>query len=154
MTARKKVALPAGALAILLVTLPAHEGVVYRVYRDPVGIASYCMGETENPQWGRKYTHTECMAKLQDRLPEFYAGVKACVPGEMSDQRVAAFVSLAYNIGWAGFCKSSVARLQNAGQFRAACDAMLKFRFAKGIPLPGLTRRRNEERALCLKDLG
>lgn len=69
----------------------------------------------------------------------------------MADETYAAFLSLSYNIGSAGFCKSSVARLWNAGETRAACDAMLEFNRAAGITMPGLTRRRTQERVLCLK---
>lgn len=153
MRVRKKLALPAGALALLLMTLPAHEGVVYHVYKDPIGIPTYCVGETENPQPGRKYTHRECMDLLASRLQEFHAGVRACARGEMSDTRLAAYISLAYNIGIGGFCKSSIARLHNAGDFLEACNAFLRYKFAGGIVLPGLKRRRTEERALCLKDI-
>jgi lysozyme len=33
---------------------------------------------------------------------------------------------------------------------QAGCDDLLKFVYAGGMKLPGLVRRRQEERALCL----
>ena len=70
----------------------------------------------------------------------------------MPMRRQVAMVSFAYNVGVGAYCGSSVARLLNAGQTRAACDALLKWNKAGGVVFPGLTRRRQAERELCLAE--
>ncbi len=145
---RSKLKLTVGAAAILAVIVPASEGIRQYVYRDPVGIPTYCFGETENPEWGKKYTLAECKGKLIDRLAEFNAGVQSCVKVPMSDERRAAFVSFSYNVGTGAFCKSTLVRRVNAGDPNA-CDELMKWTRAKGIELPGLVRRRKEEMKLC-----
>jgi lysozyme len=67
--------------------------------------------------------------------------------------QLAASVSLAYNIGTTAFCRSTVARRFNAGQWKAGCDAFLMWDRAGGRKVRGLTRRREAERAICLRGL-
>lgn len=132
-------------------------------YRDIVGIPTICWGETQNVRMGDKKTVAECNSIFARRLDEFASHVEACVPSTvtMPVERYAAHVSLAYNLGWDGYCQSSVARLQNAGDVRGACDALLRFdKVSQGkgkakvyVVSKGLVRRRAEERALCLKGI-
>jgi GH24 family phage-related lysozyme (muramidase) len=63
--------------------------------------------------------------------------------------RKAGLTSFAYNVGTDAFCGSTLVRRLNAGD-PAACDEMLRWTKAKGITLPGLVKRREQERALCL----
>lgn len=143
----------AGAVAIAAVLAGSFEGERHRVYRDIVGVPTYCIGETRNPNWNHVYTHEECVRIFEGRLTEFAEGVQKCVKTPMSDTRLAAFTSLSYNIGIAGFCRSSVVRLQNSGHYREACDAMRAWNHAGGKVVYGLTRRREAERKLCLEDV-
>jgi len=89
-----------------------------------------------------------------------------------------AFADVAYNIDVSGFCGSSMARRTNAGDMVGACIALMAWnkitvlrpvidedgkpvKDARGKvvmrkvleELRGLTRRRQAERALCLKGL-
>jgi lysozyme len=48
-------------------------------------------------------------------------------------------------------CRGNVARYLNAGNVRAGCNAILAYDHAGGRVLPGLTRRRAAEKALCLR---
>ena len=61
-----------------------------------------------------------------------------------------AFLSLAYNIGPGAFCGSTLVRLLNAGQYREACDQILRWDRFQGAPLRGLTLRRQAEHRQCL----
>lgn len=141
-----------GAVVVALVA--GGEGLRTQAYKDPVGIPTICFGETKNVRMGDRKSVAECKAMLEIRLDEFADGAVACLPAlaDQSEKRQAAHISLAYNIGVGAYCKSTVVRLANAGYWKESCDAFLKFRFAKGIPLPGLTNRRNEERRYCLAD--
>jgi lysozyme len=146
---RKKAA--AGAIAIGLVA--GGEGLRTVAYRDPVGIPTICFGETKGVRMGDKSSPEECKAMLSVRLDEFYRDALSCLPEleSQGENRRAAHISLIYNIGKGNYCTSSVVRYAKLGQWEISCDAFLKFRFAKGIPLPGLTNRRKNEREYCLK---
>jgi lysozyme len=139
-------------LAATVALVGGFEGLRTVAYRDPVAIPTVCFGETRGVKMGDRYTTDECKAMLADRLEEFAAGAQKCVP-ELVDAapgRRAAHISLAYNIGLGSYCKSTVARQANAGNWDASCHAFLMWNKARGIPLPGLQRRREEEMRLCL----
>lgn len=130
------------------------EGLRTVAYPDPATHGkpwTICYGETMGVKKGDRRSVAECKAMLIERLDGFGNKVEACVRRPMKDETFVAFVSLAYNIGSGGFCKSSVVRLFNAGQEREACHAMRKFAYAAGVFFPGLDRRRAKEEALCLR---
>lgn len=99
---------------------------------------------------GDRHTTGECQAMLGVRLEEFNEGVNACLRVPLSDTRRAAVVSFSYNVGVGAFCKSTFARRLNERD-AAACDELLKWTTAGGITLPGLVRRRKQERQLCME---
>ncbi|GJD97460.1 hypothetical protein OCOJLMKI_4691 [Methylobacterium iners] len=134
----------------------AFEGLRTTAYPDPATRGkpwTVCYGETDGVKAGDRYTVAECKAMLAASLEKYALAVEGCVKAPMTDGAYAAYVSLSYNIGTAGFCRSSVVRLHNAGETRAACDALLKFNRAAGVVFPGLVRRRQAERELCLKGI-
>lgn len=143
----------AGSLAIGIVG--GYEGLRTKAYRDIVGVPTVCFGETRGVKMGDSYTVDECKAMLGDALVEFEQGMRKCMtrPDSVPDKPYVAFLSLSYNIGIGAFCKSTLARKVNAGDIRGACDELLKWNRAGGQVVRGLTRRRQEERALCLSGL-
>lgn len=146
----------AAAAALCTGLVGGFEGLRTSAYPDPATGRepwTVCFGETAGVKRGDTHTVAECKAMLARSLEGYALKLEACVTRPMADETYAAFLSLSYNIGSGGFCKSSVARLWNAGETRAACDAMLKFNRAAGVTMPGLTRRRTQERALCLKGI-
>lgn len=139
----------AGAFLILLVG--GFEGLSLVAYKDPVGILTVCYGETAGVRPGDRHTLAECKDMLAGSLKKYIVGVSECVKVYLPDKRYAALVSFAYNLGVYTACRSSVVRLINEGKTRQGCDALLKYNRAGGIPWSGLTRRRQQERALCLE---
>lgn len=144
-----------GAVAAATVAVVgAFEGLRLVAYPDPATRGppwTVCYGETKGVRPGDRHTIEECKEMLVKSLETYALGVEACVKRPMPDTTYVAFVSLAYNIGTGGFCRSSVVRLYNAGDHKGACDAMLRFNRAAGVVFPGLTRRREAERKLCLQ---
>jgi lysozyme len=125
-----------------------------RAYADIVGVWTICDGDTKNVRPGMVESEAGCTARLERQLVAHAAPVLKCVPGlKGRDNQLVASVSLTYNIGPAGFCRSTVARRFNAGNWRGGCDAMLMWNKAGGREVRGLTLRRQRERALCLKGL-
>jgi lysozyme len=129
------------------------EGLQLAAYRDVVGVATICYGETRGVRMGQKATKEQCDAMLAEGLLDFAAGIERCVPFDaLPVPTQVAVVSLAYNIGQGGFCKSTVARKLREGDRAGACDAFMAWNKAGGVTWRGLTRRRAAERELCLRD--
>lgn len=137
-------------VAICVACIAPAEGLRRVAYSDPIGIPTICFGETKGVKLGDTATVEQCKAMLETRVAQdFLPAVKKCVP-PVSDKRLAAYTSLAYNIGVEAFCKSSVASKARAYDRQGSCDAILLYVYAKGIKLPGLVKRREQERELCL----
>ena len=153
---RGKQAAAASDLAVCIVG--PCEGIRHYVYTDPVGIPTYCFGETRNPVLGKSYTTAECNALLTDRTQEAVEMVQQCAPDAPVDV-LAAFGSAVYNMGPTIACdvdRSTAARLLKAGEWPRACDQLLRWNKATlpggaMVTLPGLTKRRMLERETCLK---
>jgi lysozyme len=144
-----------GAAGLLYEMVPRYEGEVLRGYRDPVGIATKCYGDTNDVVIGKAYSKEECLRSLESALVLHAGPILDCVGplADYTDGEVAASVSLAYNIGVGAYCKSTVARRFRAGDRRGACDAFLMWTRAGGRELPGLVARRKDERNICLREL-
>ncbi|WP_244498376.1 lysozyme [Aureimonas ureilytica] len=151
-----KTRLVGAVLASAIGVVAAHEGLRTKAYIPiPGDVPTICFGETRGVRIGDTKTVAECHAMLGPRLQEFETAIRACLtnPDAIPDKPYVAFLSVTYNIGSAGFCGSSMARLANAGDLRGACDALLLWDKSKGKRIPGLTRRRREEREMCLAGL-
>jgi lysozyme len=153
MTRRGRVIAGSAVAAFMVATVGVHEGLRLTAYRDVVDKPTACWGETKGIKMGMTFTREECDAMFIRRLAEFEQGVLKCAPSlaDAPVPRLVAHVSLAYNIGVGGYCKSSVARLFNAGQIQASCDFFLKYNRAGGVVWRGLTKRREHERELCMR---
>jgi lysozyme len=129
-----------------------------QAYLDIAKVPTACDGITKGVKIGQTYTEAQCTVLLERELVEHATAVMRCTPGldpATEGPEIAAAVSLAYNIGAAGYCGSTAARRFNAGQNQAACDAFLSWDKARvaGVlrPVAGLSARRKRERALCLE---
>ena len=147
----------AAALALAsAIAIPA-EGLRRTYYYDPPGILTVCYGHTGNVDKTKVYSLDECKALLDKDMTHALNTVDRCVPG-LSPQVLAAFADAAYNLGPAIACdttKSTAARLLRAGDVQGACLQLPRWNRAKiagaYVELPGLTKRRNAEKELCLK---
>jgi lysozyme len=135
-------------------------------YLDVAGIATACDGiirvNGKPVRIGDRFSEDQCDALLEKELVKHAEGMMRCTPVfrnhsdiEAIAPTVAATVSFTYNIGVGGYCGSTAARQFNAGNWRAGCDAFLRWNKArvngKLQPVRGLSLRRARERALCLK---
>lgn len=152
---RKKAAL---AIAVAM-AIPA-EGLRQVAYRDPPGVLTVCFGTTgRDVVPGQFYTIEKCKAMLDRDMLEAVETVESCAPG-LPVKSLAAFADAVYNLGPAIACdksKSTAARLLAAGDVRGACMQLPKWDKARIggalVALPGLTKRRAAETALCLEGL-
>jgi lysozyme len=139
-----------------------------RAYLDVAGIATACDGiiryNGRPVRIGDVFTADQCAAVLEKELVKHAEGMMACTPAfrnypdkEAIGAQLAATTSFTYNVGTAGYCGSTARRLFNAGEWKAACNAFMRWNKAQvnGVlqPVRGLTLRRERERDLCLKGL-
>lgn len=138
------------AIAFASYSVDWHEGTKFKAYRDPVGIWTYCTGETKNVEIGKTYTKAECDELRTHELWRNNAALEKCVKRNPITVGIRfAWLDTIYNIGAGGFCKSSMARLYNAGQDRAACEALRSYVYARGEWLKGLFERREDMVEAC-----
>lgn len=146
-----------GALAAAVVAVVGgFEGLRLNAYPDPATKGppwTVCYGSTLGVKKGDSHTLAECKAMLVKDLEIYAVGIERCVTAPLPDRRYVALVSFAYNLGVSAACKSSVIRLINEGKTQQGCDYLLKYNRAVGIVFPGLTKRRQKERELCVADL-
>ncbi|UIJ46891.1 lysozyme [Sphingomonas cannabina] len=125
-------------------------------YRDIAGIWTICDGDTANVKPGLRETQAGCQARLERQLIAHAEPVMACTPRLRErgrDYQRWAAISLAYNIGTAAYCGSTVDRRFDAGDWRGGCDAFLMWVKASGKIVRGLQLRRQREREICLRGL-
>lgn len=144
----------AGALALAAPFVTKWEGKRNDPYRDIVGVWTVCYGDTRDVKPGQRQTDAQCQDRLYHQIADHAAPVVACVPQlKGRDYQLAASVSLAYNIGTTGFCRSTAAKRFRAGDWKGGCSAFYSWRFAGGKEIRGLANRRKQEIALCMTGL-
>lgn len=109
-------------------------------------------GETVGVKLGDVWTQEQADSALEAHAKEFLASaIKSCPKlATEAPERLAACVSLAYNIGSGAFAKSSVAREINEGDWQSAGSAFLLWNKAGGVVMEGLVKRRKIERDVFL----
>lgn len=135
--------------AVTIATVSLMEGRSNDPYQDIVGVWTVCDGETNVSM--RRYTDAECDSMLRTSLVKYGNGVLECITVPVSQTQHAAFTSFAYNVGVPAFCKSTLVKKLNAGDYEGACNGMLAWSYAGGKHVQGLYNRRVIESRLCLK---
>ncbi|RKR07665.1 lysozyme [Kushneria sinocarnis] len=148
----------AGALSIATAVVGYFEGTENTAYLDPVGVPTVCTGHTgPGVRAGERLSDERCRALLEEDLGEAFAALERRVDPviyrQMPESRRAALASFIFNVGEGNFRDSTLLRKLNAGKPRAACNELTRWVHAGGRKLPGLVRRRQTERRLCLKEL-
>ena len=157
MTDNQKRIAAAAAIATAI-AIPA-EGLRRYAYQDTGGILTVCNGHTgSNVIRGKQYSLDECQAFLTEDMKQAINAVDKCVPN-LPQNVLAAFGDAAYNMGPKIACdtkNSTAAKYLKAGMIDKACRELPKW--DKSMigghlaTLPGLTKRRQQEMAVCLGD--
>lgn len=140
----------AAAVGMAAPVVAYFEGYIPHTYSDPVGIPTICYGHTgPDVTPGRMASRDECEALLRQDLGSAVEGVFRCIGSPMESHQLAAMVSFTFNVGEGALCRSTLARKANARDWIGACAELSKWKYAKGIELPGLVKRRAAERSIC-----
>jgi lysozyme len=147
------------ALVMAVAALKADEGKRTIDYLDIAKVPTACYGHTgAGVAPGTRRSDAECDALLSTDAKAHLSGVLACTPG-VADRpyQLAAATRVSFNIGVAAYCRSTVARRFNAGDWQGGCDAFLAWDKAhidgRILVVRGLADRRARERAMCLTGL-
>lgn len=137
--------------ASALVGIAVHEGYREAAYRPvPGDVPTIGFGTTAGVQMGDRIEPVQALVRKLADVQQFEGALKRCVRVPLHQHEYDAFLSLAYNIGSGAFCGSTLVRLLNQGDYRGACDQILRWDRFQGQPLRGLTLRRQAEHRQCL----
>ena len=123
--------------------IESFEGLRLNSYQDSVGVWTIGYGHTQGVKQGQTITQQQAQAFLQQDLGVAEAAVNR-LGLTLTDNQFAALVSFTFNLG-----AGNLNKLMKNG-LAAVPDRILLFDHAGGRALPGLTRRRQAERALYL----
>ena len=143
-----------------------HEGVRYKPYRCPAKLWTIGVGHVLYPAQGalpldqrdafqlkpehnRTFSKDEVDGILSADLQRFEAGITKLFPVVLAQGQFDALVSFAFNLGLGGVQRSTLRQKVLRGEAEAA-DEFLKFTRGGGKVLPGLVKRRQDERSLFL----
>lgn len=135
-------------LALAMSAAMLFEGHRATPYRDVTGVPTVCYGHTGDVQ-DRRYSSDECLALLRHDMGTANATVHRCIRVPMTIGQEVALTDAAYNVGPHIVCGSTLQRMANAGNWLGACAQLSRWDKAAGQTLPGLVKRRAEERAIC-----
>ena len=144
----------AALLIAVSLAIPA-EGIRQAAYRDPPGVLTVCYGHTGPDVVKNKvYTLKECDDLLDDDMRSAITTVERCHPN-LPEKVLAAFADAVYNIGPKVACDSAASTLLAKKDYVGACDQLVRWDKSTvagvSVRLPGLTKRRAAERAVCLE---
>ena len=145
-----------------------HEGVRTKPYRCPALLWTVGVGHVIDPAhtkvpfeerrglpipdgWNRVLSMDEVDTILAKDLVRFERGVARYCPAALTHQGFFdALVSFAFNVGLGNLQRSGLRMKTNRGEYEEAAEEFMKWTKAGGKVLPGLVKRRNDERALYL----
>ena len=143
----KNIRLGIGALGIsatVLVSIALHEGYREKAYQDAVGVATVGYGETTGVRMGDRTTPERALVQLLKSTEKHAGAIRQCIKVPLYQHEFDAYVSLAYNIGPGNFCRSTLVKKLNAGDYTGACQEIKRWNKAGGKVLAGLTKRRQK----------
>lgn len=127
------------------------EGCHTEAYQDIVGVWTIGYGHTEGVKEGDTITLSKAHSLLVEELERYASRISESCTNPPNDNELAAMTSLAYNVGIAGFRRSTVLKCHNACDTDAAARAFALWNKAGGKVVKGLVRRRAAEAALYLQ---
>lgn len=145
-----------------------HEGVRRRAYRCPALLWTQGVGHVLYPEQAklpmdqrrgfalkpedfRVWDDGEIDRVLAQDLVRFERGVARLCPAALDHQGIFdSLVSFSFNVGLGNLQRSGLRMKTNRREFEDAAEEFMKWTKAGGRVLPGLVKRRQDERALYL----
>lgn len=129
-------------------------------YRCPAGHKTIGWGHRIQPdeKFQQPISAVEADRLLTADVARVAEQIRIAVDAPLTQSMVDALVCFTFNVGLGAFFRSTLHTLINARDYRRAADEFLKWNKAKNpktgqkVPLSGLTRRRQAERELFLRE--
>lgn len=150
MSIRQNLAVVALSAAGLVGLVVSENYTSKAVIPIPGDVPTLGFGTTEGVKMGDTTTPPKALERALRDVGKFEGAVKGCVTVPLAQREYDAAVQLAYNIGAQAFCRSTVVKRWNAGDYAGGCEAFLMWVKAAGRVVQGLVNRRERERRLCL----
>jgi len=136
-----------------LALIKASEGLRLDAYDDGTGVWTIGYGHTPAKP-GQRITQAQAESLLVSDVAKAEAVVDSLVKVTLSANQRAAIVSFTFNLGGGALAESTLLRLLNRGLVKDAAMEFTRWDKAtvegKLVALPGLTKRREAEKALFL----
>jgi len=127
------------------------EGCRLSAYKCPAGIWTIGYGHTgADVKKGMTITQEQAENLLKQDLVVHTNNVSKLVKVPLTQNQFDALVSFEYNVGYGNFANSTLLKLLNQNKHDEAAKQFLRWKYAKGIVLAGLVKRRNAEMKLFL----
>lgn len=97
-------------------------------YQDSAGIWTYCYGETKGAYKGLRVSQSTCDNQLIQSAGE-HAKALVGLPESLPDVVLLGSLDMAYNVGVSGFSNSTAKRELVQGDYRAAGQAVLQWKY-------------------------
>lgn len=142
-----------------------HEGLRLHAYDDldphkrlregdeVKGTVTIGYGHTRTARPGMEITEAEAACLLRQDLSDASGGVNQIIRDadlELRQNQFDALVSFAFNVGVAALKNSTLLSRVCEGKMEEAGDEFLRWRYSNGQELPGLVKRRIDERSMFL----
>lgn len=131
-----------------------YEGLKLSAYKCPAGILTIGYGHTNTVKPGMSINKEMAEILLKEDLIAAENTIKKFVKVVLTQNQFDALASFIYNVGSGNFTRSTLLKRLNDGKYLEAADELLKWTKARQLggmkELPGLVRRRKEERKLFL----
>lgn len=154
-----KLRIGAAAVAVSvagLFAIQGFEGKVNQTYADPAhgwAVPTVCVGHTKTAVRGQWRSDKECLELLKEDAAEAAGHVLRLSKVPLTQGELDAYTSFTFNVGPTNLQSSTLLRKLNAEDRVGACNELSRWTRANGTVLPGLVKRRAEEKALCLRDI-
>jgi len=148
MTRRKKMTYTISPSGIALIK--KYEGFSPCIYVCPAGKPTIGYGHVVDASGPETITEAEAETLLLADLQPVIRTINCLVTVPLSQNQFDALCSLVYNIGTGAFSRSTLLRLLNSDTSKASSQ-FLRWIWGGGKILPGLRKRRLEERELFEK---
>ena len=138
--------------AASLIGIAAHEGYRDRAYIPVAGDRpTLGFGDAQGVKLGDKTDPIRALIRLNQQAEVFQKEMKQCIGDvPLHQHEWDAYVSLTFNIGSGAFCKSTLVKKLQQQDYVGACTQILRWDRFNGVPLAGLTKRRQEEYTKCI----
>lgn len=111
-----------------IAALKSREGVRLKAYLDSVGVPTIGYGHTKGVKLGQAITQAQADAFFLEDLASHALPILSAIRVPVADHERDALISIAFNIGVAGFTGSTFLRLLNAGDRAGCAEAIMMWR--------------------------